>query len=319
MRKFIINILCVLSIGITGLCVLTWIDVSKLQRIDFKLKKETHIIAIGPSTTYQALDEEIIPGFENISRDGTDLMSIVPMLPRLLDENPQIDTLWISHGRFQFHPKSGGKGGANNQMQSYKYKLPFIFFDCKETIWRDYIKRIDLYAAILNPYIMDVITNHPKNLKDYGFGYGKSTKCDLFDSNKVWSVAWYDSLCVKHGGNVYTKEEILSNSYYNDYYTKRAIEICKERNVVPVLFFTPLYDFDRWCTYDGFCDYMASEYSPDCLISDYENFVFENDSICRRDVHHLNSKGAEALSAEIARVGLKTISVSEWILSKKLE
>ena len=97
-----------------------------------------------------------------------------------------------------------------------------------------------------------------------------------------------------------------------------AISICKSHNVVPVLFFTPLYHYDRWFPYDTFCEVMR-DYDPELLVADYENFEFSDDSLCRRDVHHLNIWGANEFSKHLAKNGIQTVKLKDWISSKTQE
>ena len=99
-----------------------------------------------------------------------------------------------------------------------------------------------------------------------------------------------------------------------DYWSKRSIEICRERNVVPVLFATPLYQYDRWVDMQAFVEYMKT-YDEDVLIADYEDFQFPDDSYYG-DVHHLNCKGADYFTSHLAHEGIKAIPLKQWIEEK---
>lgn len=151
---------------------------------------------------------------------------------------------------------------------------------------------------------------------DYGFGFYSGKFHNLYDESMNWGGAWYDdSITTVHGGNVYTKDEILEKCASEEKYSRMAIAICKKHNVVPVLFFTPLYHYDKWFPYGSFCEVMQ-DYDPEMLVADYENFEFSNDSLCRRDVHHLNIYGANEFSGYLAKNGIHTVSLKDWIISK---
>ena len=86
---------------------------------------------------------------------------------------------------------------------------------------------------------------------------------------------------------------------------------------MPVLFFTPLYQYDRWFTMKSFCDFIR-DYEENTLISDYEDFKFPDDTYYG-DVHHLNKKGSIYFTSHIANNGLKTQTLKEWLKEKDNE
>ncbi|MBQ0141701.1 MAG: hypothetical protein KBT06_02695 [Prevotellaceae bacterium] len=313
MRKFLINIIVLCIVAVSILCLFTWIRVRKIEYVSYRLSDDTHSIALGPSTMQSSVNDTLIAGLQNISRDGTGLPYLVPLLPRILDENPQIDTVYINHGRFMYLPRPSVD--AAQKMQFLRDKLPFIWNNRENEEWSNRLTQENFYAAILNSDWKEILI--PKSsILDYGLRFSAGISHNLKDASKNWSIAWYDSITALHGTNVYTKEEILEKCALTEKYSRMAIDICKSHNVVPVLFFTPLYHYERWFPYDCFCS-VLKDYDQELLVADYENFKFSNDSLCRRDVHHLNIYGANEFSESLAKNGIRTVKLKDWLSSKK--
>ena len=275
MRKFLLNIIVLSIAAVTVLCFFTWMGVRKIGYVSYRLSDDTHSIALGPSTMQGSVNDTLIAGLQNISRDGTGLPYLVPLLPRILDENPQIHTVYINHGRFMYLPKPSSD--AAQKMQFLRDKLPFIWNNRVNEEWGDRLSQENFYAAVLN---------------------------------SDWSIT------TLHGSNIYTKEEILEKCALTEKYSRMAIDICRNHNVVPVLFFTPLYHYEQWFPYDCFCS-VLKDYDQELLVADYENFEFSSDSLCRRDVHHLNIYGANEFSGDLAKNGIRTVKLKDWLSSKK--
>ena len=298
----------------TLLCIITWYSNDTIKDADFSIDTNKHIIAIGPSTTACALKSDIIDGFQNLSRDGTAFDVIVPILPKILDDNPQIDTVWINSGRFQFKHMRGGTAATTN-IQSFRDKMPLIIYGIDKQDIKTYISNENFFGAVLNPDPLKLcsrIKNPCKNLEYFCFqDVSTGSRYNLHNSSANWGIHWYDSVAIEHNGNLYTAQWIQENCTLSDYWTREAINICQERDIVPVLFCTPLYQYNRWCTKDGFAEYLES-YDPKLLIADYEDFAFPSDSMYA-DVHHLNKYGAEYFSIHIKENGLKTETISDWL------
>ncbi|MCF0206773.1 MAG: hypothetical protein HUK15_05030, partial [Bacteroidales bacterium] len=232
MKKFILNIFVVLFVAASVLLGFTWRIATSLKRADFKLADTVHIVAIGPSTTSCALNEKWIHGFKNLSKNGTPIPELIPSLPSILDENPSIDTVLINHGRFIQDVRVCPK---KESVQFIRFTTPVIFFDVKQTDWVSYALNPNFYGALLNPIFFSTIASKQDHLIDFGFQYDSIARNDLHNNEADWSVAWYDKQTAAHGSNVYTKEFIMDSCSCVDYWSRRAIEICRERNVVPVL------------------------------------------------------------------------------------
>ena len=307
MRAFIFNIVFLLVIAGCILFGISWYDATSMKRVSWQLPAETHIIAIGPSTIGCALNEKHISGFANLARRGTELAYVVPMLPRILDENPQIDTVLLSHGRFQFRRPTNRRWAEG--LGLLRDRLPFLLYDVKTTDWKSRIHNVNLYSSLLTHRV-----ERRHSVTDFDFGYCAANRGNLHKIGADNSIDWYNRHYSEQDSDKFSTKWILENCSINDYWIKRAIAICEERNVVPILFFTPLYQFHRWCPWYGFCGYMQY-YDPNTLVADYEDFVFPNDS-CYSDVHHLSVKGADYFTSYIAAHGIQPQTVKDWLIEK---
>lgn len=312
MRRFLLNIITICLAAIAILCVITWAGVRKIDTVSYRLPQETHAIFMGPSTMEGSINDTLIPGVQNLSRSGTFLPYLVPLLPQILDENPQIDTVYINHGRFIFMPLPNVAGFQ--KMQSLRDKLPFIWKKRQIMEWGDLLQQTDFYAAVLNPRVREVFSRK-SSILDYELRFYADITHNLYNNSADWSVAWYDSITCLHGGNVYTKDELLEKSALAEKYSRMAIDICKSHGVVPVLFFTPLYHYETWFPYEPFCELME-DYDQEILVADYENFEFSNDSLCRQDIHHLNIYGATEFSNYLAKNGIYVVKLGDWLSSR---
>ena len=79
MRKFLLNIIALSIAAVTVLCFFTWMGVRKIGYVSYRLSDDTHSIALGPSTMQGSVNDTLIAGLQNISRDGTGLHYLVPL------------------------------------------------------------------------------------------------------------------------------------------------------------------------------------------------------------------------------------------------
>ena len=97
MRKFLLNIIIVGLVAAIILCFFTWMGVRKIDHTSFRLPDDIHLIAIGPSTTQGSVNDTLIAGLQNISRDGTGFDYLAPILSKLLEGSSKISNLDVAH------------------------------------------------------------------------------------------------------------------------------------------------------------------------------------------------------------------------------
>ena len=304
MRRFVINVILVLVTAACILVMLTLIDGTSLRRASHDIGS-SHIVAMGASNMSDAMNEKYYPGLRNLSRAATQLDYLVPLLPRVLDENPDVDTVLLAFSRLNALPH---KDVPRPTIQIYKHLMPFIFYDIGQTNWKRILLDPAFLGAILNPDIEVIMKSRP-TLQDFDLG-----SCEL-QRHDMSNIRLYEKNRREMGGVHFTDKQMEYWAADNLFWATKGIEICRQRNVVPVLFMTPLYQFDRWLDKEDFKRFMLTVFPADALVADYEDFEFPDDSYYG-DVHHLNSKGANYFTSYLARNGIKVQKLHDWLKEK---
>lgn len=312
MKKFFFTIFTGVFIGAFILLLLTSIRMYKFRNnINYTLSKNIHTVFIGPSTIQCAINDKMLEGSINLGRSGTNYTSFTPVLEKILDNNPQVDTVFLTHGIFMVMAYDDESIQAE-PLQYVHSHFPFVTI----APWQDYkdiyMKNINFYSALLTPPIKELFSR-TQTLKDIQFGYSASEKRNLNKRDAEWSISWRDNRFVEQGSNrdLYSIDYIKAHYTYNLNHINSAIEICRKNNVVPILFFPPLYQINRWVNDEGFREYMK-QLDGSLLVADYQNFEFPNDDYYQ-DVYHLNADGARFLTSNIADKGYNVELLSEWI------
>lgn len=312
MKKFISLIISSIFSAVTILSCVTFFQLWRFENSDCRIDSSKHILVVGPSTTTFSLDDKIIPGLCNVSQNGAAHYSILPTLRRIIETNSQIDTVWINHGRFQMN-RITDDFGPTSSLQYMRTMLLFMLGNNNPDVTSYFRKQPMYYAAILTPDLLNLVRN---NIFDYGFGYHELDG-ELLIEKKEILFAHREKEMNEMGGISPSKEWIYEHSNLTHVMVNEIITLCKEKGIVPVLFNTPLYQFDRWCSADGYKEYLK-DMDQSILIADYENFTFPDDSYWN-DIIHLNTKGATYLSEEIAKKGLKIQTIEDWAKERSFE
>lgn len=306
MKNFIVLIISSIFSAVTILSCITYFQLWRFENADCRIDSSKHILVVGPSTTTFSLDDNIIPGLCNVSQNGAAHYSILPTLRRIIETNSQIDTVWINHGRFQMN-RITDDFGPTSSLQYMRTMLLFMLGNNNPDVTSYFRKQPMYYAAILTPDLLNLVRN---NIFDYGFGYHELDG-ELLIEKKEILFAHREKEMNEMGGISPSKEWIYEHSNLTHVMANEIITLCKENGIVPVLFNTPLYQFDRWCSKRAYYDYLC-DMDSSILIADYEDFAFPDDTYWK-DIIHLNSKGANFFSKEIKNYGLKREPVGDWI------
>lgn len=316
MKKFLISLFVIFVVPTLLLTGVSYLKYGSWFRTEFKLDKKIHIIAVGPSTLSCALNDNHIKGFKNLSRLGTPYYAMLGPLKRFLDDNPQVDTVYVCFGRHAIYRYTGGP--QDYSLKDLRDLLPFCIDNPNAEFRHQLYKNPNLYGAILNPELIGFGSIYKKTPKDFGFGFPAGSlqaKTALFNPHAHASAIKYDEILKNHGSNLYDYEYIMDNCATNLSMIEQAIDLCMDHNAVPILFCPPLYQFDKWFSMDGYFDYLKT-LNQDLLVADYERFEFP-DIDCYSDVHHLTARGADILTKHIAENGIKYTTMKEYVASMK--
>lgn len=311
MKRFALLVLLSAVSGAIILSLISFILEWRFMHCECKIPENKHIVVIGPSTTTYSLNDEIITDLYNLSQNGAAHYAIYPTLKRVIETNHQIDTLWINHGRFQIFRMTDDVGVS--LLQYMRTMLYFMLSNDNAEVKSYFIKQPMFYAAILTPDLLNLTRN---DIRSYGFRYQKTDKSVLSEYKKSLFDIQNKGVEI-HGGHNPSKEWIYNNSLLTHTMVDEILILCKEHKIVPVLFNTPLYQYEHWCSTDCYKEYLK-DMDQSILIADYENFTFPDDSYWN-DIIHLNTKGATYLSEEIAKKGLKIQTIEDWAKERSFE
>ncbi len=312
MKKFLIITLSGTFAGVLVLLSITTLRIYKYRNdVSYVLPKEVHTIMIGPSTIQTAINDDLLDGTLNLGRSGTNYTSFTPVLEQILTHNPQVDTVFLAHGIFMAMSYSD-ESLRTEPLQYVHSHFPFMTIAPWKSYQDMYLRNPNFYGALLNPPVLELLWSY-KQITDMGFGHDASMKTNLYNNEAEWSITWRNNCFVAEGSNkdFYSIDYIRKNYTYNLENIDNAIQLCKDRGVVPVLFFTPLYHVYRWVNDAGFREYMQ-QLDGNLLLADFQNFAFPNDDYYQ-DVYHLNTYGANFLTKFIANNGYQLQTLTDWL------
>lgn len=306
MKRFILLLFSSVIVAIIVLGGVTMWLYHRWETADCTIAEDKHILVIGPSTTACAIDDSLIPNVKNASINGAPFYVLTPLLERILEHNSQIDTVLINHGRFQFYGMTDDMG-SDHSLQGMRNKLIQMMSNKDQELWCLQVANINLYAAVLNPDLINAIRT---DIWSYGIG-AMSEEGEKLQTDSMSIIEHWHKETIKKGGPIHNRQWIYDNCSLSIKYIEQAIEVCRAHNVVPVLFNTPLYNYDQFCTRGALKEYMAT-LDGTLLIADYEVFQFPDKSYYK-DIIHLNKKGQKYFAEDLCTRGLQLQTVKEWL------
>lgn len=312
MKKFFITIIFGLLIGAAVLISISYYDLFVAgRRIDYSVDPQCHTICIGPSTVQTSVDDSLLVGVKNLGRSGSNYVVLTPVLEKILDCNPHIDTVFLGHGPFMAYSYSDKEYSTKELGRLRSYIAPFFHIpECR----KPYLGNKNFYVTLLTPNLMHLRNTGVKTLDELEFNQAKDRTCisGLYNDSRDWGIHWYDSM-YRGEFDKYSCEYIEDSNLFNMSEIDRAIFLCYEHNAVPILYFPPIFEIDRWIDRKGFREYMAKHYDHSLLVADYTDFRLPDS--CYQDVHHLNIHGAVYLTHHIAREGWHLQTLEEWLVN----
>lgn len=306
-KKKVLKYCCIiLGLVITGITV----DIFKTHNTDYSIDKSIHTIIWGPSTTACSLNDSILDNTINLSKHGSSYTQTYLLLDLFLDNNPNIDTIIISFGRFHFFYFNDNQLFSDIKNHHIANTSMLLTISSYRYIVKKTLGDNSIYMDLVTQSLKQLIKNNDYSIDDYMLGYTALEHQNLF-LDKQWSITWYDSTF----GNIpYSVNWIKNNCNNSIKGINDILRLCEKYNVTPILFCTPLFEYERWCPKSIFIDFLKNNFSKTILIADYEDFRFPNTSYYG-DVHHLNSKGANYFSSYIKEKGISAIQMKDYILS----
>ena len=281
MKKFIIRLTCFCIITIAVLVAMVGITIFIMQQASFKIDHSKNILVLGASLTEAGIDDTVFKRAINLSQSGTAYMYSYCKLKKILENNPQIDTVLLS---FNYSELTENK---DIMIQGEEYLVPHVSFLItllSKDEFMVYKDKIVLLQAILKVPIRNAgsIVRFFKSPTDFSYkdlrigDFAKLHRHELPQSSKNRQVV--DSLT--------EKESFLQRDYL-----LKMVDCCKEHHVKLILLCTPIYKSEFYENTAKLLEYHK-KYVNEIDFLDYSNFKFPDDSYYA-GVIHLNYKGAE--------------------------
>lgn len=280
MRRFITNILAFGLVLLLFYGILLGRYCYKMRGYSFALPKEKTVLVIGDSQTQADVDDSIIENAANVSLAYDGYFTMFRRMQLYVDANPQIDTVFVAFSphtlrvdKDEFY-KSFGYVEATT-----KHYLPFL-------TWSDWMLLVSHDAA-------DVVSALTTPLKYYW-----NPSQEHIKEMGRFEVADYSHLeqDIKSGAVRLTAEAFGGVDYGNKItleYLHRIVDFCKERNIKLIGLNTPVYHGADYFDMKNYENLRRTQFS-DIEVWDYMDIEIPDD--CRRDVNHLNRKGATIFS-----------------------
>lgn len=252
----------------------------KMRSYAFKLPTETTILLVGESQSQAAVDDSRLPNLYNLSQAQDRYMTTYCRLKAVLDENPQVDTVLLS---LTPHSINRGKddfwqngGYLRLVVQSYGALLGgrewwLMLSHAAETTLAEIVTPLPHYWRVDSTYV-----------QKYG-QYESADYCAL-EAN------------VREGGSSLRVDATWGNEV-TLHYLDKIVRLCADRGVVLIGLNTPVYRAWEYEEPQYFYDFLAETY-PELELWDYLDAAIPDDY--RRDINHLNRKGAAWLTEQLA-------------------
>ncbi len=251
----------------------------------FTLLSTTETLVLGHSQAECALNDSLIQGARNLAQGGEAYFYTYQKLRKLLPENPQVKTVYLSFSNNQIEKKMDEWTYDDQHLSNYfpKYSGQMDAEDYKLLMQHNPKKVMAGELKALKNNLTFILKNKKSYLDNNNWGGYLYLK-----RNKI------DSL-LKSNYKAFLKEETSSEmSEINLNYLKKIVSLCKESNVKLVFFRTPIHPklFD---SYDEktFQNIRIQQFNSIPFL-DFHDFKLDNDEY--GDFNHLNFKGAATFS-----------------------
>lgn len=263
-----------------------------LYNSSFRVQESKNILILGDSHTEAAINDSILHRSKNVSLSGTPYPFSYIIAERVLDENPQIDTLLLS-----FHAISASsyldRRWLTGDQLDVKIKNFTLFSNLRDILLT---KNIDNYIAALKAPSWQLFMNKSKLL---------NPNISAFDLNiGRYNPLEYSKLSEDLDRRLdgFSEQSAIDTASIQFRYLKKIEQLCSEKGVKLILFNSPIYKVDKYTERAKF-DNLRKEFLSKLTYLDFSDFPL-GDS-CYADVTHLNYKGAYIFSKYLQDKGFQ--------------
>lgn len=284
MKRFLTYILCFALLLLAFYGILWGHYVIGMNKYSFELPKSKTILLLGDSQTQADIDDSICSMVHNVSLAHDGYLTMYKRLQLYVEANPQIDTIMLSLTPHTVSPvKDDFYHNFGYVEETTKHYLPY--FSASE--WWVLLKNdaADVFSALCTPfkYYMHPSENNIKQMGYFEVADYSHLKQDIEDG-AVRLIP--DSVEVDYGNDITLD------------YLHKIVDYCNAKALTLIGINTPVYHGEKYFDMNNYKALLASEFR-DVEVWDYMNMDIDDD--CRRDVNHLNRKGATMFSNELLK------------------
>ncbi len=278
LQKILLFIICLYSVIV---CVILLTNYQIKKHANFKLKSNINKIIIGNSQPECAYNDSLINNFKNLASSGETYFYNYQKLKPLLEQNPQIDTVFIEFSNANILIREDQKIWSNKYIthQLPKY-FPFVSLKDQSVLATN--NPIGYQKALL----MSLKTNLNrlwKNNYSYkdsigGYWYLKRHKIN----------AILDTLKLSKTNEITLNKKQLSTVDLE--YLHKIIALCKEHHIVPYLIRSPFHPYFNGSRYETDYQQILNSQFKSIPFIDFKSYPLKSEEYA--DLQHLNFKGS---------------------------
>lgn len=284
MKKFVISISKFVLILVLFYGILLGRYCYKMRGYGFELPKEKTILVIGDSQTQCGIDDQQLSHFANVSLAHDGYFTMYRRLQLYVDANPQIDTVFVA---FTPHTVRKDKDEFYRNFgyvqESTQHYLPFFTTSDWFVLFR--YDAADVISALTTPlrYYWNVSPDYINEMGYFEVSDYSNLKKDIEAGAQRLTAGAFGGIDY---GNAVTLE-----------YLQKIIDFCKSRHLTLIGLNTPVYNARDYFDMDNY-EQLRNGRFQGLEVWDFMDAEIPDE--CRRDVNHLNQKGA-TLFAEMMR------------------
>lgn len=262
------------------LTILSYARYKIANMVDWRLPSDTHILFMGASHVYHAIDDSLIPGAINFGQPSERYLYTYVKLRKILKANTQVDTVVLQCSSTDLWQDTDYKYFTKNE-QSLFVKDYWPLFTSSE--WNYILGKGELLqpmTIIVKNLVCRELFSPSAQLSHIGRYAGIIEGSVSFDKAGI-------------------KQDLEVNhiSEYGDYgteinyhYLREIATLCKTNNIKLILVYYPVFRPELYYDQD-YCEDIRMELFSDIEYHDYSNWYCKDEE--RLDAHHLNHRGAQ--------------------------
>lgn len=256
----------------------------KMRTFSFELPKSKTVLVIGDSQTQADINDSICTNVKNISLAHDGYFTMYKRLQLYVEANPQIDMVIVALSPHTVSPvKDEFYHNFGYIDETVKHYIPYFSVEDWWLLLRSDPE--DVLASLITP-IKYYLTPSADKIREMGY-YDSADYSHLEDDIKGGAVRLIPDSCEVNYGNSITLQ-----------YLHKIEDYCSAKKISLIGINTPVLCGEKYFDMNNYTRLLLSEFC-NITIWDYMNFKIDNN--CRRDVNHLNKKGAIIFSHELKK------------------